>query len=188
MWNEGDKDIPGLSERDERKLTALVNEDPELKAFKEGLTIMGRQGIGWVNPTEYWDASTIISDLHNLTEGDGRKKFLGEFIENVEALFGKFKDGRLDDPNMNKIEAVYGTNVREALEDVIYRMISGKNKSFGKDKETTRWSNWVNGSTGAIMFLNTRSAALQLIGAVNFLNFRDNNPYAAAKAFANHPQ
>jgi hypothetical protein len=188
MWNEGGKDIPGLSERDERKLTALVNEDPELKAFKEGLTIMGRQGVGWVNPTEYWDASTIISDLHNLTEGDGRKKFLGEFIENVEALFGKFKDGRLDDPNMNKIEAVYGTNVREALEDVIYRMISGKNKSFGKDKETTRWSNWVNGSTGAIMFLNTRSAALQLIGAVNFLNFRDNNPYAAAKAFANQPQ
>jgi hypothetical protein len=188
MWNEGGKDIPGLSERDERKLTALVNEDPELKAFKEGLTIMGRQGIGWVTPTEYWDASTIISDLHNLTEGDGRKKFLGEFIENVEALFGKFKDGRLDDPNMNKIEAVYGTNVREALEDVIYRMISGKNKSFGKDKETTRWSNWVNGSTGAIMFLNTRSAALQLIGAVNFLNFRDNNPYAAAKAFANQPQ
>jgi hypothetical protein len=38
------------------------------------------------------------------------------------------------------------------------------------------------------MFLNTRSAALQLIGAVNFLNFRDNNPYAAAKAFANQPQ
>jgi len=188
MWNEGGKDIPGLSERDELKLTKLVNEDPELKAFKEGLTIMGRQGIGWVNPTEYWDASTIISDLHNLTEGDGRKKFLGEFIDNVEALFGKFKDGRLDDPNMNKIEAVYGTNVREALEDVIYRMISGKNKSFGKDKETTRWSNWVNGSTGAIMFLNTRSAALQLIGAVNFLNFRDNNPYAAAKAFANQPQ
>ncbi len=188
MWNEGGKEIPGLSERDERKLTSLVNNDPELKAFKEGLTIMGRQGIGWVNPTEYWDASTIISDLHNLTEGDGRKKFLGEFIENVEELFGKFKDGRLDNPNMNKIEAVYGTNVREALEDVIYRMISGKNKSFGKDKETTRWSNWVNGSTGAIMFLNTRSAALQLIGAVNFLNFRDNNPYAAAKAFANQPQ
>ena len=188
MWNEGGKEIPGLSERDERKLTNLVNNDPELKAFKEGLTIMGRQGIGWVNPTEYWDASTIISDLHNLTEGDGRKKFLGEFIENVEELFGKFKDGRLDNPNMNKIEAVYGTNVREALEDVIYRMISGKNKSFGKDKETTRWSNWVNGSTGAIMFLNTRSAALQLIGAANFLNFRDNNPYAAAKAFANQPQ
>jgi hypothetical protein len=38
------------------------------------------------------------------------------------------------------------------------------------------------------MFLNVRSAALQLIGAVNFLNLRDNNPYAAAKAFANQKQ
>ena len=188
MWSEGGKEIPGLSERDERKLTSLVENDPDLKAFKEGLTIMGRQGIGWVEPTEYWDANTIISDLHNLTEGNGRKKFLGEFIDNVEAIFGKFKDGRLDSPNMNKIEAVYGTNVREALEDVIYRMISGKNKSFSRDRETTAWSNWVNGSTGTIMFLNTRSAALQLLGAVNFLNFRDNNPYAAAKAFANQPQ
>jgi len=36
--------------------------------------------------------------------------------------------------------------------------------------------------------LNTRSAALQLIGAVNFLNLRDNNPIAAAKALANQPQ
>ena len=67
-------------------------------------------------------------------------------------------------------------------------MISGKNRSFGSDKETTRWSNWVNGSTGTIMFLNTRSAALQLIGSINFLNLRDNNPIAAGKAFANQKQ
>jgi hypothetical protein len=67
-------------------------------------------------------------------------------------------------------------------------MISGKNRSFGSDKETTAWSNWVNGSTGTIMFLNTRSAALQLIGSINFLNLRDNNPIAAGKAFANQKQ
>jgi hypothetical protein len=89
---------------------------------------------------------------------------------------------------MNKIEAVYGTDVRDALEDSLYRMTSGKNKNVGKDKETTWWNNWVNGSTGTIMFLNTRSAALQLLGAVNFLNLRDNNPVAAAKAFANQKQ
>ena len=90
--------------------------------------------------------------------------------------------------NGNKVEAVYGTNVREAIEDVLWRMTTGKNRGYGKDKETSRWSNWVNGSTGTIMFLNTRSAALQLIGAVNFLNLRDNNPFAAAKAFANQKQ
>ena len=188
MWTEEGVEIPGISQRDQRKLTDLVNNDPELNAFKQGLIVTGRQGKGWVTPTEYWDASTIISDLHNLTEGAGRKKFLAEFIENTEEMFGKFENGKLVGPNMNKIEAVYGTNVREALEDSLYRMINGKNKSIGNDKETSRWSNWVNGSTGAIMFLNTRSAALQLLGAVNFLNFRDNNPFAAAKAFANQKQ
>jgi hypothetical protein len=188
MWTEQGIEIPGISQRDQVKLTDLVNNDAELTAFKQGLIATGRQGKGWIKPSEYWDASTIISDLHNLTEGEGRKKFLGEFIENYEKMFGTWDNGKLTGPNMNKIEAVYGTNVREALEDQLYRMTNGKNRSYGKDKETSAWSNWVNGSTGTIMFLNTRSAALQLIGAVNFLNLRDNNPVAAGKAFANQKQ
>jgi len=188
IWNESDIEIPGMSKRDITKLTNLVNNDAQLSAFKQGLIVTGRQGKGWVAPQNDWDASTIISDLHNLTEGEGRKKFLGEFIDNVEEIFGKWDNGRLTGPNMNKVEALYGTSVREALEDILYRMTTGKNKGFNNDKESSRWARWVNGSTGAIMFLNTRSAALQLLGAVNFLNFRDNNPYAAAKAFANQKQ
>lgn len=188
MWKQEGVEIPGLSERDTNKLSDMVNNDPELKAFKERLIISGRQGKGWIAPEKNWDANTIVSDLHNLTEGEGRKKFLQEFIDNAEQMFGKWNEGKLVGPNMNKVEATYGTNVREALEDSIYRMTHGKNRSYGKDKETTAWSNWVNGSTGAIMFLNTRSAALQLLGSINFLNLRDNNPIAAAKAFADQPQ
>jgi hypothetical protein len=188
IWNESDVEIPGISKRDIAKLTKLVNDDAQLNAFKNGLIVTGRQGKGWVTPEEHWDANTIISDLHNLTEGAGRKKFLGEFIANVEEIFGTWSNGRLTGPNMNKVEALYGTPVREALEDILYRMTTGKNKSAGNDKETTRWNNWVNGSTGTIMFLNTRSAVLQLLGSINFLNFRDNNPVAAAAAFANQPQ
>ena len=47
---------------------------------------------------------------------------------------------------------------------------------------------WLNSATGTIMFFNTRSAVLQTISAVNFLNWSDNNPLMAAKAFANQPQ
>jgi hypothetical protein len=188
MWTEEGVEIPGISQRDQKKLTELVNNDPELVVFKQGLIIAGRQGKGWVTPTEFWDASTIISDLHNLTEGEGRKKFLAEFIDNAQEMFGKWENGKLVGPNINKVEAVYGTNVREAIEDVLWRMTTGKNRGQGKDKETSMWANWVTGSTGAIMFLNVRSAALQLIGAVNFLNLRDNNPIAAAAAFANQKQ
>jgi hypothetical protein len=188
IWNQYGTEIPGLSQRDVTYLTDLINNDPELAAFKDGLIVMGRQKDGWLPPGTFWDSDTIVSDLYNITEGSGRKKFLAEFIENTENIFGKWEGGRLVGPNMNKVEAVYGTNVREALEDSIYRMINGKNRSFGQDKETTAWSSWVNGSTGAIMFLNTRSAALQMLGAVNFLNWRDNNPFNAGKAFLNQPQ
>jgi hypothetical protein len=188
IWDQYGIEIPGLAARDKTYLSDLVNNNPELTAFKDGLIVMGRQKEGWLPPDNFWDSNTIVSDLYNITEGSGRKKFLGEFIENAENIFGKWEDGRLVGPNMNKVEATFGTNVREALEDSIYRMTNGKNRSFGQDKESAAWSSWVNGSTGSIMFLNTRSAALQMLGAVNFLNFRDNNPFAAAKAFANQPQ
>jgi hypothetical protein len=38
------------------------------------------------------------------------------------------------------------------------------------------------------MFFNTRSALLQTISAINFLNWNDNNPYMAGKAFLNQKQ
>ena len=38
------------------------------------------------------------------------------------------------------------------------------------------------------MFVNTRSALLQLISNINFLNWSDNNPLMAATAFANQPK
>ena len=50
------------------------------------------------------------------------------------------------------------------------------------------WNNWINNSVGAIMFFNQRSALLQLISSVNYVNYDDNNPVAAAKAFANQKQ
>ena len=38
------------------------------------------------------------------------------------------------------------------------------------------------------MFFNMRSATLQTISAINFMNWSDNNPLMAAKAFANQKQ
>ena len=38
------------------------------------------------------------------------------------------------------------------------------------------------------MFINTRSSLLQTISSVNFINLKDNNPIAAAKAFKNQPK
>ena len=67
-------------------------------------------------------------------------------------------------------------------------MKTGRNRAFGGDSLTGRFVDWMTGATGAIMFFNTRSAVLQTLSAVNFINFGDNNIFAAAKAFANQKQ
>lgn len=180
LWSSAGKEVPGLSRTDKNKLLYFVKQNPDLLAFANALSITGRQDGGWIDPSTTWDSETIISDLHNITEGAGRKKYLEEFIENADAIFTK--------ENLNKIQSIYGTNTREALEDSLYRMKNGKNRPEGTDRVTNTWMNWINGSTAAIMFFNTRSALLQTISAINFLNWNDNNPYMAGKAFLNQKQ
>jgi riboflavin synthase len=51
-----------------------------------------------------------------------------------------------------------------------------------------QFMNWIRGSVATTMFFNRRSAVLQQISNVNFLNWADNNPIAAAKAFADFKQ
>ena len=75
-----------------------------------------------------------------------------------------------------------------ALENMLERMKSGSNRKFGNDRLTSRFVDWLNGSVGAIMFFNMRSAVLQTISSVNFINWNDNNMFKASAAFANQPQ
>lgn len=180
LWHKNDIDVPGLNRKDKNKLVFLVKNDPNLISFAEALSVAGRQDGGWMNPSTTWDSETIISDLHNITEGEGRKIWLSEFIENANAIFTT--------ENLNKVQSTYGTNVRIALEDSLYRMKNGKNRPEGSDRLTNVWMNWINGSTAAIMFFNVRSALLQTISSTNYLNWNDNNPLAAATAFADQKQ
>ena len=90
--------------------------------------------------------------------------------------------------NLNKIEAAYGESVRSAIEDILYRTETGRNRPTGQNALVNRFMNYVNGSVGAVMFFNMRSALLQQMSMVNYINFADNNIFAAAKAFANQKQ
>ena len=71
---------------------------------------------------------------------------------------------------------------------MLYRMETGRNRTSSQDKNVSGLLNWINGSVGAVMFLNMRSALLQTISMVNFINFGDNNMFKAAAAFANQRQ
>jgi len=188
LWNKFGMDIPGISKSDQKSILSAFKADPSAVAFADALGIMSKQTDGYVTPTDNWTVETIASDLDNVTNKIGRKKFLAEFVANREAIFGEWKGGKLVGPNMNKIEAIYGTRFREALNDMLWRMENGTNRSFGDNRLVNQFSNWVNNSVGAIMFLNARSAVLQTLSTVNFVNWSDNNVLQAGKAFANQPQ
>ena len=188
LWNKNGIDIPGISKTDLKSILQAFKKDPEAVMFADALGVVSKQKEGYVQPDENWVAETIASDLDNVTNKIGRKRFLAEFIENRAAIFGDWKGGKLVGDNMNKIEAIYGSRFREALNDIIWRMENGTNRAFGSGRLVNAFSNWVNNSVGAIMFLNARSAVLQTLSTANFINWNDNNPAKAALAFANQPQ
>ena len=180
LWNKNGIDIPGLAETTKKKLIDSVIKNKETVAFAETLSKITRIPEGYTTPSDYWNVETIASDLSNTVNKVGRKEFLSDWIHNKNTIFSE--------TNLNKIEAVYGVDFRDALENMLYRMENGTNRLQGKDKHVNRLLNWINGSVGAVMFFNIRSAALQTISTVNFMNWSDNNPFNAAKAFANVPQ
>ena len=180
LWNKNGMEIPGLSKTDVKKLSAIVKGDPDIEAFANQISAITKLDEGYVKPDDIWLTSSIGLDLTGLNQIGKRSDYLKEFIENRKEI--------LSPENMNKIQAIYGTDFREALEDLIYRIEKGSNRTFGQNKAVNQWMDWINNATGTIMFFNTRSAALQTISFTNFINYSDNNIFAAGKAFANQTQ
>jgi hypothetical protein len=179
LWTKAGYEIPGITKRDQAKLKTLVANNPELKGFAEGLLLISKKPV-WPEPDNNWDSQSTLSDLNSLTTKINREEYLQEFNQNVDEIFSE--------KNLNKIEALYGSTLRSAIEDSIRRMKSGSNRESGGNRINNAWLNWVNNSVGTIMFFNRRSALLQLISTTNFINWSDNNPLKAGLAFANQPQ
>jgi len=179
LWNKHGHKVPGLSPTDQAGLSELVMNDNELRAYAETLNVISKQET-YVNPTEGWEGGNIRIDLMDATGRVGRAQYLTEFNENTDILFSP--------ENLNKIEAAYGASFRSALEDMLHRIKTGVNRPKGQSGTVNKFINYLNGSVGSVMFFNTRSAILQQMSNVNYLNFADNNIFAAAKAFANQPQ
>ena len=179
VWDAQGIDIEGLSDVDLPILVNYVNANPDLKAFGDQLLALNK-GKKSATPNENWPAGTITSDLLNDLNTEGRKQLLELWQQNVDVIFSS--------KNMSKLEAAYGENYVVAVKDALRRMKSGRNTVPTPNTVTDTFVRWLNGAVGNIMFLNRRSAVLQLISFTNFINFEGNNLYQAGKAFANQPQ
>ncbi len=178
LYHQVGYDVPGMSEADVNNVAQAVALDPEMTMFAN-LIRNAMKLDEYVQPTVGWNASSFNGDMSDAAKIK-RDGYMQEWNENIEATFT---------PEMlNKLEAIHGSGYRSALEDSIARMKSGSNRPTIKDKRVNGFLDWLNGSVGAIMFFNARSAVLQTLSTVNFINFEDNNIFAAAKAFANQKQ
>jgi hypothetical protein len=179
LWDKGKFEIPELTEADKNKAINFVYKNPAIQSYAESLLAISKKE-NWSEPTEYWDTQSVLSDLSDIALNINRKQYLSEFIENKNKIFSK--------DNLNKIEAAYGREFRESIQDIMFRMETGGNKPSDADSITKKWTNWLNNAVGSIMFFNRRSATLQLLSTINFMNTSDNNPLKAGAAFANQPQ
>jgi len=179
IWNKAgftSEDLE-IDQKQINKLVEAVESDPKLLSFANDLNAM--LGNKYPEPSQYWDTESISYDLNTIVDNN-RSEYLKEFIQNSEQVF--------TEKNLNKVQAIYGLKFRESLEGFLKTMKSGKLRDASKSEQTNNWLDWLNNSTGAIMFVNLKSSILQLVSLVNYLNWNDNNPINAALAYANAPQ
>jgi len=179
IWNQQKMTVPGLTKKEQDRLVKYINSNTELKKFADKL-LLNNSGFGYAKPTESWTSGRISTDILESLNTTKRQAYLQQWQKNVDEVFSK--------ENLNKLEAAFGSDYRYAMENILVRMKTGRNRQYGPDSTTGRLMNWINGSVGTIMFFNTRSAVLQTISSINFLNWQDNNIIEAGKAFANQPQ
>ncbi len=178
IWTQQGMSIPGLSKTDVKKLNKFITDDAKLQAFADQLMSI-QKGKPYPKPGKEWLGGNLTTDIIGGINKVNRKEYQQEWQENVDIIFSP--------ENLNKMEAAYGTRWRKALENSLARMKAGTNR-LGYTDSSNAVLDWVNNSVGAVMFLNTKSALLQTISAVNFLNWGDNNIIKAGAAFANQKQ
>ena len=179
LWTKAGYKIPGISKQEQKTLNETVKNDEQLLRFAESLLISTKKEK-WGKPNQYWDTQTLLNDIQTLTEKINRKEYIKEFIQNADLIFSE--------QNLNKVEAAFGASTRNAIEDSLYAMKTGSNRTVGQNQIDNKWMNWLNNSIGSIMFFNRKSALLQTLSVMNFINWHDNNPAKSALAFANQPQ
>ena len=148
-------------------LDGIADQHPDLVEFIENLGIVPEPGK---------PITRIIFDHANKT---ARDKHMKTFKETVDIIFTP--------ETFKLIESTKGKNYAEALEATLRRMESGRNK-VSHDANANTFLKWVNRAVGTTMFLNTRSAALQLLSTMNYAGKPGMSIPKMMKAWGNRKQ
>ena len=108
-----------------------------------------------------WLAGSLQGDLFGYYNSVRRKELLEPWKNNWDNMFTK--------ENLNKLKVTHGEAFVSALENTKQRMWSGRNRTVNPDGSTNKLMDWINNAVGTTMFLNMRSATLQMLSTVNYL-------------------
>lgn len=126
-----------------------------------------------------WQNKSFAKEIYDSINDGARKRHLETFSANVDAIF--------NDTTLDLIADQFGVKYKQALVNTLRRMKSGRNRT-ANDANANAYMNWLNRAVGTTMFLNTRSAVLQLLSTLNFIGKPGNNLFQATAAFANRKQ
>ena len=141
-------------------IPSIYTEANKMTGQPEGYIPFQVDSEGNINPE-----GNLESDVVTYANRDVRDAAMAPWLENANEFFSK--------ENKARLQALYGENYIKALENVLARMKSGRNRSIIQDPQLNKVLDWVNGSQAVIMFWNFRSAALQLISMGNFFKPSD---------------
>ena len=179
IWDKQGYKIPELSAKEQGRLLNHVKSNPALSNFANQLVVANGK-IGWGKPEENWIAGGIKSDIAKTLKGINRAVRLEKWQENIDAFFSQ--------DNLHKMEAAYGTRWVIAMKNSLMRQQTGENRYYKMDSQVGRFADQLSGAVLNTLNFNNKSALLQLTSATNYINWTDNSPLMAAKAFANQPQ
>lgn len=179
IWNKTGESIPGISTEDIKSALQLAGKTPWISEMADDIIELMRPDA-YGKPDANWFLGSVENDIYNAINGHIRKARMKEFSTNADAIFNEL--------NLNKLQAILGGSYKFALMDTLERMKSGKNRKSFQTTWERKMNDWINGSVGAIMFLNMRSAVLQLVSMFNYINWSDNNPINIAKTFSDTKQ
>jgi hypothetical protein len=165
MWRTQAIKVPGLSEENELDLAQHVKDSDELYRF--ALNLMNKTSKEeFADPSKNWVTGSLKTDYLEGINKAKRKEALRFWSKGIETIFSE--------DNVNKLRVQHGTKYVAALQNSIERMKTGRNSSQSLDSDTKVMLQFISGAVGNIMFLNTRSAGLQLLSATNFMAAGDN--------------
>ena len=104
--------------------------------------------------------SDIQKDIYNYMDGPLRTIAYLDFAKNASAVFNS--------DNLGAMDAAYGKVWGREMRNSLRRIVTGKNLPSNMGRAEKAVSDFFARTTGGIMFLNTRSAVLQMISTTNF--------------------